>query len=235
MLALLTLGALGDAKMRLLNLPARGLWPPPSELALLFKELRCANSLSHSPLDAFLDSERGPRQHVLAEDEAGRVLGGAHLGRLALGGYVVLRADFHLSTVLVRPACAGDGVGQALVNELLWRLPSRSFRAWAMASPDEYIDGIQASTFFERCGGENCGGLRALLPAHPLVTLALVLSAGARTRSTSTPPTAACSATSCPKGATSARPPRHARRVLRLALCSCSAGLPASRTTPTPR
>ena len=126
--------------------------------------------------ESFMDRERGPSQHCLAFDDKDTscALGYGHLGRLALGGYAVLASEFHLSSVYVLPDHQRKGVGAALVDELLHRLPP-DHNGWAQIVSTD----ADAISFAQACGGELCGGLGALRSTYPTVALALAFSAGA--------------------------------------------------------
>ncbi|CAE7398683.1 unnamed protein product [Symbiodinium microadriaticum] len=122
---------------------------------------------------------QGYASYVIAE--AGKeVIGCAQLGRLAIGGFFVLRCDFVVNTVLVNAAERRKGVGTALVEELQHRLPqdvpgSGEFAAWAMTDGSD----AAAGSFFTSLGAERIGGLGELLWISPFAALGLVITAGA--------------------------------------------------------
>ena len=129
--------------------------------------------------DALLVREQGYQQQLLAEDGS-EAIGCAHLGRLAVGGFLVLRTDFILSTVLVKPQWQRQGVGTALVQEVLHRLPrvdsiGKEFRAWVVVDATDEA----AIRFVEATGGTACGSLVDVSSSNPLVAAALVVSGGA--------------------------------------------------------
>ena len=142
------------------------------------------------PLPAkFWAREQGFEQQLLAVetvDGAEAIIGTAHLGRLAVGGYLVLRADFLVSTVLVKDAWRRQGVGRALVEELRRRVPSTfpsnrqrlEGACWAVVQSD---DAPAATRFFEAIGGSDRGGLADVFAENKLVAAALALSGGAAT------------------------------------------------------
>ena len=164
---------------RLLRLPADGTSPwggSPDMAAVL--ELQRTVGGEDGPMAAFWLNERGFRSHVLAvSDTDDDAIGCAHLGRLAVGGFSVLKSDHLLSTVHVQPEARRQGVGRGLVTELLHRLP-RDASAWAV------MDGTdaQACGFLAGCGGEARGSLKEVAQAEPLVAAALVISGGALAR-----------------------------------------------------
>lgn len=121
-----------------------------------------------------------------ADDGMGKAVGCAQLCRLAVGGYLVLRQDFLISTVLVKEGWRRHGVGRALVDELLHRLPQsqaaadggedrQQYSAWAVIEAGE---GALPAAFLRAAGGEPCGDLWGLLLERPLVALALLLTGG---------------------------------------------------------
>ena len=134
----------------------------------------------------WLAREQGYFQQLLAVESgssAEEAIGTAHLGRLAVGGYLVLRADFLLSSVLVDDAHRRQGVGRALVDELRRRVPRTlpstleeiEGACWAVVQADD----AAATRFCEAIGGSNRGGLADVLAENKLVGAALALSGGA--------------------------------------------------------
>ena len=63
-----------------------------------------------SAIERFMDKERSFRQFVGAWDEDSSFVGFAHLGRLAIGGFLVLSKDFQLTSVAVDEKFKGAGV-----------------------------------------------------------------------------------------------------------------------------
>eukprot|EP00439_Symbiodinium_sp_Y106_P048543 s623_g6.t1 len=122
---------------------------------------------------------QGYASYVIAE--AGKeIIGCAQLGRLAVGGFFVLRCDFVVNTVLVNAGERRKGVGTALVEELQHRLPQDApgpgqFAAWAMVDASD----AAAGSFFTSLGAERIGGLGELLRISPIAALGLVITAGA--------------------------------------------------------
>merc|ERR1712129_579812 len=108
-----------------------------------------------------------------------QAVGCAQLCRLAVGGYLVLRRDFLVATVLVRPEWRRIGVATALLDELLNRLPcgpgNDAGRAWAVISEAD----AEAVVFLQAAGGTPRGSLAKLVQAEPLIATALLLSGGA--------------------------------------------------------
>ncbi len=164
---------------RLLRLPTEGTspWGGSLDMAAVLELQRTVGG-EQGPAAALWLRERGFRSHVLAvSDTSDDAIGCAHLGRLAVGGFLVLKSDHLLSTVLVQPEVRRQGVGRGLVTELLHRLP-RNACAWAV------VDGTdsQACGFLAGCGGEARGSLKEVAQAEPLVAAALVVSGGALAR-----------------------------------------------------
>ncbi|CAE7633358.1 unnamed protein product [Symbiodinium sp. CCMP2592] len=122
---------------------------------------------------------QGYASYVIAE--AGKeIIGCAQLGRLAVGGFFVLRCDFVVNTVLVNAGERRKGVGTALVEELQHRLPQDApgpgqFAAWAMVDASD----AAADSFFTSLGAERIGSLGELLRISPIAALGLVITAGA--------------------------------------------------------
>ena len=95
----------------------------------------------------------------------------------------MLRADFVLTTALVAAPWRRRGVGRALVDELLHRVPrgdgpDDAYRVWALAAPRDDA----AAAFLARAGGEARSTLGELARSRPQVALALGLSGGAAMR-----------------------------------------------------
>ena len=162
---------------RLLRLPKENTSPwggSPDMAAVVANSRDVAGETG--PLATFLTRERGFRAHLLAwddDDAEAEALGCAHMGRLAVGGFLVLKSDHLISRVLVRPAARRRGVGCKLLVELLRRLPPTAC-AGAVADDGD----AQACAFCTAGGGEARGGLADVARPEPLVALALVISTG---------------------------------------------------------
>ena len=132
--------------------------------------------------DRFTAREQGLYQQILAMDGEEPV-GTAHLGRLFVGGYAILKLDFFLSTVVVKDAYRRKGIGSGLVTELLHRVPAADFKGqlgkmWAFADADD--EAMQQ--FLKACGGSAIGSLSDVAGSeNALVAAALAISAGGLT------------------------------------------------------
>lgn len=149
---------------------AAGAEPPlaPSPMAAVLVPLRNVSA------KASLEAEASTREPVVACSQ---------LGRLAIGGYIILRNDYLITSVLVREAWRRRGVGTALVQELLHRLPRRGldsgrqiYHAWAFTGSDA------GAAFLRAAGGEDRGTVWQLFFSDPLVALALLISSFAPTQ-----------------------------------------------------
>lgn len=125
--------------------------------------------------DKFLAREQGFYQQLLAVDASDTPIACAHLGRLAIGGYLVLRSDFLISTVCVEAARRREGIGTSLIAELLHRVPKAHGSAWALADGDD----THAQSFLLAAGGTQIGGLTDVTEQNALVAAALAISGGA--------------------------------------------------------
>jgi len=104
-------------------------------------------------------------------------VGCSQLGRLAAGGFIVLRNDFLITQVLVRKTWRRRGIGTALVQELLHRLPRKGcdkagqlYRAWA------FTDSSTTASFLKAAGGKQKGNVLQVFLSDPLVAVALIIS-----------------------------------------------------------
>ncbi|CAK9017954.1 Carbonic anhydrase (Carbonate dehydratase) [Durusdinium trenchii] len=106
---------------------------------------------------------QGYASYVLASVEED-IVACAQLGRLAVGGYFVLRCDFVINTVLVKPEFRRQGLGRALVEELLHRLPGGKdpFSAWAVVDSENQA----AADFLTALGAERRGSLGEVAKLH---------------------------------------------------------------------
>lgn len=129
-----------------------------------------------SAIEQFMDKERSFRQYVGAWDDDESFVGFAHLGRLAVGGFLVLSKDYQLTSVAVGQQLKGVHLEAALIDELLHRLPAVGCSAWALCNDD-----VDAELYAE-CGGELVGDLAAVRQANQVVAAALCLSGGALLR-----------------------------------------------------
>ena len=129
-----------------------------------------------SAIEQFMDKERSFRQYVGAWDDDESFAGFAHLGRLAVGGFLVLSKDYQLTGVAVDQQLKGDGVEAALIDEVLHRLPAVGCSAWALCNDDADAE------LYDACGGQLVGGLAAVREANQVVAAALCVSGGALLR-----------------------------------------------------
>lgn len=140
--------------------------PPlePSPLSALLVPLRNLSAKATALIEPSLQSES--------------VVAFSQLGRLAIGGFVVLRNDFLITSVQVRKQWRRRGIGTRLVRELLHRLPRRgldragqAFHAWAFTDSDD------GAAFLKSAGARPQGSLLQVLFSNPPVGLALLISA----------------------------------------------------------
>ena len=126
--------------------------------------------------------ERGFQQFVVARDAVdSSIVGFGHLGRLAVGGFLVLATEFQITSVVVVPELRGSGVEEALVDELLHRIPAkensrRPCSAWALCNDEA------SATVFEAAGADERGSLGEVRAVNGLAAAGLCVSGGALLR-----------------------------------------------------
>lgn len=135
--------------------------------------------LSVSPVAAILNPLRNVSAGTSPSDAADTetAVGCAQLGRLAIGGFIVLRNDFIITSVLVRKQWRRHGIGTRLVNELLHRLPREGRdKAWQEYNAWAFTDSASGASFLEAAGGELRGNIWQVFLRDPLPALALLIS-----------------------------------------------------------